>query len=603
MPLRVGADLFPIMLTIQFAERPSESLPAEWGLLPDPMERARRQSWWSSQRIPGRFFPSYDDDAFWPTSVPAAYQQIHPRLEFYEGLLVYRLLFRQRPAGPGERVYLAFEGVADRCRVFLNGKLAGEHDGPFTPFACDVTSLLQEENRLLVFVECKRLEDSVPGENHDWFHFGGIHAPVRLYRVPALCVQAAALETRLEEDRVCLKLRVRLLGDERDERHPVLGKLVAPDGSIAARWTLAARAARWAEAEIALPREALRLWLPQDPFLYRLVVECGADRWEDRVGLREVRARGREILLNGEPIFLRGVCSWITDPVRGPFSASEKTAAEAVRLARELGANYLRAGHWPQSREFVRACDEAGILLWMEIPAYWMPNMAEPAPLRRGLACAEEMLSAFRNAPSIILWSVGNECVYHDVEKPQTNLEYFVRAADFFHEHDATRLVTYTGGIEGAYTPHMAKVCPLELVARLDVVGVNTYAGIHDGTPGEEKDLLPTLTDRIRAASALGRPLLLAEIGIDAVRGETGFDFGEERQEAYYRKIWPILDALRAEGSLQGVSFFTLSDFRTPIKLSKHQDGYNRKGLVDRDHVPKKAFHVVAGAFGALARE
>ncbi|HSI09383.1 MAG: glycoside hydrolase family 2 protein, partial [Rariglobus sp.] len=523
------------MFNTDFACRITEPLVGQWGLLPDPMERGRRQAWWRKERVSGEFFPSYDDASFWPTTVPGAYQLLHPQLEFYEGLVIYRLRFHAEPAAQGQRVFLSFAGVADRCQVFLNGRWVGAHDGPYTPFSCEITAALSAtgaENRLLVYVDCKRQADGVPGEIHDWFHYGGIHGAVEICRVPSVFVQEAALETILmPEGQVRLALEVRLFGAERETHHPVIGRLLDAGGHEITRWTGAATAGRRVRMESYVSEDKIHLWSPSDPKLYRLVVEQpeNGDHWEDEVGLREVRTRGREILLNGEPIFLRGVCSWIADPQRGLLSASAKTAETLVGIARVLNANFLRAAHWPQSREFVRACNRAGILLWMEIPAYWLPDMAEPTQMHRALTCAAEMLTAFRNAPSIILWSVGNECVYHDVEKPQTNLAYFLRAAEFFHANDPTRLVTYTGGIEGTRTAHVEKICPVELVDQLDVIGINTYAGIHDGVKAGVEEI-GDLAVCARQASAFGKPVILAENGIDGVKGEPGFDFGEARQ-------------------------------------------------------------------------
>lgn len=589
-------------MNINFGYRTSEPIVGEWGLLPDPMERCRRQTWWKSSRKPGYFFPSYDEDAFWPTEVPGVYNILHPQLEFYEGCVVYRVHFQSAPAAQGEKVFLVFNGVADRCQVFLNGKLAGEHDGPYTPFSCDITGLLAEQNRLMILVDCQREKDAVPGEIHDWFHYGGIHRPVQIYRVPALFIQDAALETSLRPDgKVRLRLGVRLQGSSREMEQSVNAKLVDEQGTPVAQWDMTARPGIWERGECEIPRDTVQLWSPENPRLYHLVVECGGDSWCDEVGLREIRTHGRELRLNGERLILRGVCTWIHDGRGGLFAQSQETLDKLVDTARRLHANYLRAAHWPVSREFVRTCDRAGLLLWMEIPAYWMPNMAEPAPMSRALSCAEEMLCAFRNSPSVILWSVGNECVFHDTEKPQTNLAYFVRAAEFFHSHDSTRLVTFTGGMEGEWTPNMDKVCPAALVEHLDVIGMNSYSGITDGAEGASEQI-DTLVAGIETAGTFGKPVLLAENGIDAMLGEEGFDFGEARQEEYYRKTCAIVSRLSEAGKLQGVSFFVLCDFRTPIKLSHHQNGYNRKGLLTTDFQPKKAFHVVAEAFAGMEK-
>ena len=147
----------------------------------------------------------------------------------------------------------------------------------------------------------------------------------------------------------------------------------------------------------------------------------------------------------------------------------------------------------------------------------------------------------------------------------------------------------------------MEKVCPAALVEHLDVIGMNSYAGINDGAEGAEEEMR-LLAPSIETAGSFGKPVLLAENGIDAVLSEEGFDFGEARQEEYYRKTCSIISRLSEAGKLQGVSFFVLCDFRTPLKLSRHQNGYNRKGLLTAEFQPKKAFYVVAKAFDDLEK-
>ena len=109
--------------------------------------------------------------------------------------------------------------------------------------------------------------------------------------------------------------------------------------------------------------------------------------------------------------------------------------------------------------EFVKACDKAGILLWAEVPAYWIPDMQKPAQSRRALHALEETLREHRNSPSVILWSIGNECACNANDTEQSNIAYFIEAADWLHEHDPSRLVTYTGGLEGTGKESLSSEC------------------------------------------------------------------------------------------------------------------------------------------------
>ena len=147
------------MHRIQFAEIKGTILDSGWGLLPDPMDRCRRQTWWKSVRKPGFWFPSYDEDAFWQTKVPAAFNRVHPQLEYYEGNVVYRSRFTARLPEKEERAFLHFRGVSERCSVFLNGIFLGEHDGGCTAFTFELSDALKEKNLLMVLVDNRRLPD------------------------------------------------------------------------------------------------------------------------------------------------------------------------------------------------------------------------------------------------------------------------------------------------------------------------------------------------------------------------------------------------------------------------------------------------------------
>lgn len=589
------------MYRINFGLIEGVSLNGAWGVLPDPMDRCRRQTWWKSVRETGYFFPSYDDDAFWPTTVPGAFTRLHPGLEFYEGTAVYLRHFEARPAGREERAFLHFEGVSERCSVFLNGRWIGEHEGGYAAFTFEATAALKAQNRLLALVDNRRNPDDVPGLIHDWFHDGGLIRPVTLYYRPRVFVRDVSLTTAVEDEQVAVRVNVLVDAPSRDR--VVTASVALIDGNtVRGELRPACRPGSWCEAVLRLPRAAVRLWSPRDPFLHTLSVRVGGDAWEDRVGLREVRTRGKALLLNGQPTVLRGVCTWLEDPVCGIFSMGESTARRAVAFLKDLNCNFARAGHRPQSRAFVRACDEAGILLWMEAPAYWMRSMHRPAESRKAMVCLEDMLREHRNAASIMLWSVGNECLLNDTESEASNLGYFLEAVDYLHAHDPSRLVTYTGGVEGdgAHDPSMERVYPRQILEKLDVVGVNSYAGIHDGAAAGAPAEFGMQYTKIRRVSSWGKPVIHAEAGIDGVLGETGFDFGEERQAEYHRKLQEYFAECVGEGTLQGLSVFVLNDFRTPIKLGRHQRGYNRKGLVNECLQPKRAYDVVRDGYARM---
>jgi len=591
------------MYRINFGLTDGIELDEGWGLVPDPMGRCRAQHWWNSQRKPGDFFPSYDDDAFWPTKVPGAFNRVHPELTYYEGHVVYLVHFDARKPAEGERVFLHFQAVSDTCQVFLNGDFLGEHHTGYTPFTLDATLSIAERNRLLVLVDNKRGPDDVPTLMHDWFHDGGIHRPVKLYYRPADFVRDVAVTTRLEGDEVRVTVGVQAESARRDRVLEATVEITDPESDKVLLTTpLPCRAGSWTRRREMFPREAVRLWSPEDPFQYQVKVTLGDDVWTDEVGLREVRTEGRQILLNGEPILLRGIAAWMDDPVRGQFSLSPEMADKTVEILKDLNCNFARAGHRPNSQDFVRACNRAGILLWMEVPAYWHQNVHKPSPTRKALLSLAGTMRENRNAASVIIWSVGNECMGASrKDVAANNVAYFLEAVDYCREQDPSRLVTYTGGLEGYGTEEFEVICPPSMIEKLDVVSFNSYSGMTDGVDPEAPPEFPKQYEKVRIASTFGKPVILAEAGIDAVKGEGGFDFGEARQADYHRKMQELFAACTAQGTLQGLSLFVLNDFWTPIKLGRFQRGYNRKGLVTAQLEPKAAYRVVQEGYGRVA--
>jgi beta-glucuronidase len=592
------------MHLLNFGELPNQPLDCGWGILPDPMDRCRRQKWWRSVRKENYWFPSYDDDAFWPTTVPGAFTRIHPELAYYEGTVVYLNHFVSTPVASGEKVFLHFEGISERADVFLNGFYLGRIQTGFVPATFDVTGELAENNRLMVLVENQRRPGDVPGVIHDWWQDGGIVRPVRLYRRPSRAlVREASVETRLAGDQVELTFRVMLDAAHRDEALPVEFRLLDPaTGQFILECHHSCVPCAWQDQRLTVKSDLLRLWSCDDPFLYELHVSVGEDRWSDTVGLREIRTRGRDLLLNGSPVILRGVNTLMDDPVRGAITTSDETALKLVDLLRQLHCNFVRA-HRPLSREFIRACDRAGILVWQEVPAYWLPTMAEPVESRHALETLAGMVRDFRNSPSVIIWSIGNECLSNNRETGPSNLAYFLEAADYLHREDPSRLVTYTGGLEGNHDLNfMETVFPRQIADKVDVISFNSYAGIDEGASPEEKDHFDRQYDIAKFASSYGKPVIHAEAGIDSVLGEKSFDYGEDRGAAYQRNLQRYFAKGAAEGWLQGMAIFVLSDYRSPIKLNRHQRGYNRKGLLTEKLEPKAAFDVVREGYAEVEK-
>jgi beta-glucuronidase len=591
------------MINLNLGNLKGQQLDSGWGLLPDPMNRCRAQKWWKSVRKENFWFPSYDDDAFWPTKVPGAFNCVHDELKYYEGNVVYINHFSARKCSEGEKAFLHFEGIAEHIAVFLNGIYLGEHEGGYVPVTFDATRAVDDHNRLLILCENNRDKERVPGVIHDWWHDGGIIRPVSLHYRPETYIRDLFLRTELNEHTVKIHCGILIDSPSRDENKDARVKIIDGNNEICS-WSVNCRPGSWSETVQEIPLKELHLWFCEQPYLYQIEVCCGRDVWTDETGFRKIRTKGRQILLNNQPVILRGIATWTDDPACGLFSMTCESASKTVSQLQELNCNFARAGHRPNSLAFSRACDKAGILLWMEVPAYWIPDMQKAKQSRIALQTLEAAICEFRNSPSVIIWSVGNECLLSKKDEEQSNLAYFIEAADFAHLQDPSRLVAYTGGMEGAgNNEKMDEICPQPIVEKLDVIGFNSYSGINDsavsGQAGEFKDQY----EKARFASSWGKPVIHAEAGIDGVLGEQGTDFGEQRQADYHAKLQTYFADCIKEGTLQGMAIFVLNDFRTPIKLGRFQGGFNRKGLIDEKDEHKKAFDIVKRGYYSENKE
>ncbi|MEO9131162.1 MAG: glycoside hydrolase family 2 TIM barrel-domain containing protein, partial [Sphingomonas sp.] len=408
----------------------------------------------------------YDLDHSPVATLPSSWLTHDPTMRHYEGLVWYQRRFAAAPTACS-RQFLRFGAVNYSADVYLNGKKIGHHEGGFTPFAFEVTGLVRKgDNRLVVGADSQRSQASVPPLVTDWESYGGITRSVTLIETPATYVDDAWV--RLQRDgRIAIDVTLDGAGAAGQAVRfaiPSLGLSLAGQTDSAGHWT----------ATIAAPR-ALHRWSPDSPALYDVTVEAGADHWRDRIGFRTVEVRGARILLNGEPIFLRGINMHEeelgADPTRNMTPAAARALLTEIKTG--LHGNFVRLAHYPHSEVTTRMADELGLLVWSEIPVYWLIAWDNPETLARARAMIAENILRDRNRAAIILWSVGNETPIGDARNA-----FLGTLADDVHRLDPDRLVTaalLTGRKDQDGHPVMLMNDPL--VAKLDVMAINTYNG------------------------------------------------------------------------------------------------------------------------------
>ncbi|MDR0374898.1 MAG: hypothetical protein LBH85_04165 [Treponema sp.] len=571
---------------INISGRETETLNGEWHFCVDPYDTCRRARWFREVHLndAGVEQPVDWDFDWWEREpVPGTWNVQKKELYWYENSALYMRTFRYVPKQTGERAFLCFEGAAYEASVFLNGVFIGTHDGGSTPFTVDISATVQtdQDNRLIVVVDARRNPLRVPMDNTDWFNYGGLYRDVHLIRVPNVYIKDWFVRLVPDGTFSTIRADVAISGADKADGD---GKavLAIPELGVEEEITLRQGAGC---GVFTVNTGALSLWEPENPKLYDVSIRLlpdgggtGADFAQDRVGFREIRTRGQDIFLNGKKIFLKGV-SVHEDHVLLGKTTTPDVIRETIRDLKEMNGNYLRLAHYPHDRRFARIADEEGVLLWEEIPVYWAIAFGNKNTYRDAENQLAELILRDRNRASVIIWSVGNE-------NPDTEarLRFMSSLAKKARELDETRLIS------AACLINQSKLKIEDRLSEfLDVIGVNEYYGWYD----RDFDKLST----ILSTSNPDKPVVIAEFGGGARsgwRGGVNALFSEDYQKDLYIKQG---ETFKKYPFIAGLSPWILYDFRCPRRFNRHQEGYNRKGLIDADRKTKKLAFFVMQAF------
>src|SRR5687768_4021069 len=511
----------------------------------------------------------YDFDKSRTLKVPGDWNTQSEQLFFYEGTIWYKKSFDYQRK-PNTRLFVYFGAANYRADVYLNGEKLGHHEGGFTPFNFEITKLVRDTgNFLVVKVDNKRSRDAVPTLMTDWWNYGGLTRDVKLVETPATFVHDYFIQLR-KGSRDRISGWVKLAGDKLKQTIT----LRIPEAGIEQSFTTDANG--FASVDLSA---SLRLWSPENPKLYDVTIEAETDRVRDQIGFRSLETRGTEILLNGRPVFLRGVCIHEEAPFRGGRAYSREDASTLLRWTKELGANFVRLAHYPHNEFIIREADRMGIMVWSEIPVYWTILWDNPPTLDNARNQLSEMITRDKNRAAVVIWSVANETPLSDAR-----LAFLKNLVSHARDLDPTRLLS--AAMERHYLNATTQMIDDPLGEFLDVLGCNEYVGWYDG--------LPQRADRIEWQSKYDKPLIMSEFGADALYGHHGdalTRWTEEYQEDLYRRQ---IGMLRKISFLRGTSPWILMDFRSPRRpLPGIQDYWNRKGLISNRGENKKAFYVM----------
>ncbi len=374
------------------------------------------------------FSASGRGDDFKPIQVPGEWvMQGFEVAPFQQAL--YRKTFTIPADWKGQQIKIRFDAVHSKCDVYLNGKKVGTHTGGMVPFVLDMTDqVLPGNNTLEVRVQSESISDFASCLSFYAAHrVGGILRKVTVYPVP---------ETSLNDESVRYDVvpesgRATIFYDAEfahSGSHSTQAELTAilrdPQGKIVQKQTrtVVVEPGKDVKAPMRFDLNQAQLWTSETPALYTLERSVLVDGRKIqakplRLGIREVEIRGNEMIINGKPVKLHGINRHEVHPLTGR-SITRELCRQDAQMYKDAGLNLIRTSHYPPSEEFLEACDEIGLFVECESALCWVGqnqiwhgqfDVFDPIFFRYAHIANMDQIAAYKNHPSIVIWSMGNE--------------------------------------------------------------------------------------------------------------------------------------------------------------------------------------------------
>ncbi|WP_370479775.1 beta-glucuronidase [Tamlana flava] len=501
----------------------------------------------------------------------------------------------------GQKIFIRVNDATYSAKIWVNGKPLGYHEGCHVPFAFDITKHVNwgVANKLVIQVENQLSPERVPtgnvqggsfqsfpASNYDFFPYSGLNRSVVLFSVPSSYLRDITIKPSFEGSKGALNVTVESVGGINKGRVYVHGQGKTIEVPLVFKNN---------RANVGVVIPDVRLWCPEDPYLYDVKVVLGEgneqmDIYNLKTGVRTVSVNEKSILLNGKPIFLKGFGRHEDFPALGR-SSSNSVIIKDFGLMKWAGANSFRTTHYPYDEENYNLADREGFLVIGETPGVGLYFAGDGDSLEKRQQAMtryiEEMMLRDKNHPSIIMWCVANEpgenaqigkMGYSSDEVKEKAYNQFEKLFKQVRKRDNTRLVMYVGVMFG----------PTDWFNLTDVIAINRYWGWYSSPGNIELGAKTISTELDRLHNKFKKPCMVTEFGADAQAGMHSVNpemFTEEYQKEF---IKAYLDVADSKDFVTGMHVWNLADFKTSQGLIRF-GSYNLKGVFTRDRRPKLA--------------
>ncbi len=549
---------------------------------------------------------------------------VDPDQNYYQGPMWYKTAFQINNPYKGGRTLLHFEGAGQKSEVYVYTTKVGSHVGGYDEWTVDITdavnAFVQQDSLFKAFkgkipisIRCDNSRDleMMPSDLSDFNLYGGLYRYVNLVYVPAAYSEQIFATPTVSRDlkTASLNMKVRLAnpGNLKDGRLTI--RLLDPQGkqirTLEKQTELRDGQIDFGDLTIKNPV----LWHPDKPLLYQLEVtlttKAGNHTSRVPVGFRDFEFLDHgPFLLNGKRLLLRGTHRH-EDHAGVAAAMTEELMRQEMIMMKEMGVNFIRLGHYQQSRIILNLCDSLGILVWEEIP-WCRGGLGGPVYQEQGKRMLRNMIEQHFNHPSVIIWGLGNENDWPG-DFPEFDREkiraYMKELNDLSHALDPSRKTAirrcdfckdivdvyspsiWAGWYRGIYTEYK-EISKTEFDKAKHFLhvewGGDSHAGRHSESP--DKSL-----QKIKATGAGDERAGDASLYGGAARVSKDGDWSE----SYICNLfdWHLKEQ-ETMPWLTGTAQWPFKDFSTPVRPDNPVPYMNQKGVVERDLTKKEGYYV-----------
>lgn len=550
-----------------------------------------------------------------------SYDAVSPDRNYYQGAGWYKTLLSPNNPYDGGRTIIEFEGAGQKTDVYIYTTKVGSHTGGYDKWSIDITDALAEfashapmerfDGKVPLTIRCDNSRDTemIPSDLSDFNLYGGIYRNLNLVYSPSVSIKDVAIRTNVnpKSGAATIHINTELYAPTSEQKVELTLTVTDPYGKIIATKQ---HSSDGAGTEILLLEEELKkpiLWSTDSPLLYTCTVSVNSDcTVTERFGFRhyEFTEHG-PFTLNGKRLLIRGTHRH-EDHAGVAAALTDDMMRREMLMIKQMGANFIRLGHYQQADLILDLCDSLGIMVWEEIP-WCRGGLGGEKYQEQARRMLRNMITQHRNHPSVILWGMGNENDWPNdfPEFDKQHIRNFMQELhNLAHQIDPTRLTAirrcdfcsdivdvyspsqWAGWYNGRYTDYKnVTYYHVQQIKRLMHVewGGDSHAGRFNENPYSTIDSVDVNTP-FNPNFKGAKPPYTNKIKVP----ENG-----DWSESY---ICDLFDwTLKEQGSMEwlsGAANWTFKDFSTPLRPENPVPYVNQKGVVQRDLTPKESYYV-----------